>query len=108
MLPNEGVARYISRVCSHLFWPPYRRRVRRELCDHIASRMEYLQSERGMDENAAAREALRRLGDPDALGRSLRHARFPPRYVACLAATMLIWAAIAACAAYLFLLLHSV
>ena len=71
-----------------------------------ADAREYLQNDRGFSEAEAVELAVRMLGDPDALGRSLRHARFPPRYLCCLIATGLVWAAIAACAVYLLLQLQ--
>ena len=104
--PNERISLFLDRVCAHLLGPPYRARVRRELTDHLLTRMEYLQNDRGFNEAEAVELAVRMLGDPDALGRSLRHARFPPRYLCCLIATGLVWAAIAACVVYLLLQLQ--
>ena len=100
---NERIVDYLNRVCRHLFWPPYRARVRRELTDHILSRVEYLENERGDSHDEAITAALLGLGDPDALGEMLRYARFPISYILCLLLTFLIWAAIAGCLAYLLL-----
>lgn len=105
MSPNDRICVFLDHVCAHLFWPPYRARVRRELTDHILTRIEYLQNDRGYSEEEAVEFALRHLGDPDALGIALRKARFPLRYLLCLIATALIWMAIAASAAYLLLTL---
>lgn len=43
------------------------------------------------------------IGEPNDLGRSLRHARFPACYLGSLLLTGLVWAAIAACVVYLAL-----
>ncbi len=103
MSANDRICHFLDRVCAHIFWPPYRSRVRRELTDHILSRMEYLENDRGYSEEEAVEFALTHLGDPDALGIHLRKARFPLRYLLCLVATALVWMAIAACTAYLLL-----
>ena len=102
---DERIARYLDRVCRQLLWPPYRARVRRELTDHILSRVEYLTQERGVPLDEALDTALQSLGDPDELGRSLRQARFPLSYLFCLLLTCIVWAGIAACVAYLLLYL---
>ncbi|MBS6884260.1 MAG: hypothetical protein KH195_13560 [Clostridiaceae bacterium] len=91
MSPNERISLFLDRVCAHLLWPPYRARVRRELTDHLLTRVEYLQNDRGFNEAEAVELAVRMLGDPDALGRSLRHARFPPRYLCCLIVRCGVW-----------------
>lgn len=107
MTENEAIRRYLDRVCAHLHWPPYRARVRRELTDHILSRADELQSTRGLSEADAVREALRLLGDPDTLGRALRHARLPLGRLLFGVATAVIWLAIAACLVYLLTHLHA-
>ena len=107
MSPNERVTAFLDRVCSHLFWPPYRARVRRELTDHILSRIAYLQNDRGFSEEDAVTQALDALGDPEELARELRYARLPPQCILWLAATALVWAAIAACVVFLLLHLRS-
>ena len=107
MSPNEQVSAFLNRVCARLFWPPYRARVRRELTDHILSRIAYLQNERGFSEAEAVAQALAALGDPEELARVLRYARLPPQCILWLAATALVWAAIAACAVFLLLQLRS-
>nr|WP_297275196.1 permease prefix domain 1-containing protein [uncultured Agathobaculum sp.] len=103
MSSDERITRYLHQVCRHLFWPPYRARVRRELTDHILSRVEYLENERGDTHDEAVSAALIGLGDPDDLGESLRYARFPISYLFCLLLTFLVWAAIAGCLVYLIL-----
>lgn len=103
MSSDERITQYLNQVCRHLFWPPYRARVRRELTDHILSRIEYLENERGDSHNEAVTTALLSLGEPDALGEMLRRARFPVSYLFCLLLTFLIWAAIASCLVYLLL-----
>lgn len=105
MSSDERIAHFLDQVCIHLYWPPYRARVRRELTDHILSRAEELHDSRGMDWDEAVSRALQSLGEPNELGRSLRHARFPLLYVMCVLLTGLIWAAIAGCLAYLLMLL---
>ena len=100
---DERIARFLHEVCRQLYWPPYRARVRRELTDHILSRAEYLQNERGYLPEEAVDEAIKSLGEPNDLGRSLRHARFLARYLFCILFTGLVWAAIAACLVYLFM-----
>lgn len=101
MSSDERIARYLNQVCRHLFWPPYRARVRRELTDHILSRVEYLENDRGDTHEQAVTTALLGMGDPDDLGEKLRYARFPVSYLFCLLLTFLVWAAIAGCLAYL-------
>ncbi|MGO5097028.1 permease prefix domain 1-containing protein [Agathobaculum sp. LCP25S3_E8] len=103
MSSDERITHYLNQVCHHLFWPPYRARVRRELTDHILSRIEYLENERGDSHDEAVTTALLGLGDPDTLGEMLRCARFPVSYLFCLLLTFLIWAAIAGCLVYLLL-----
>ncbi len=105
MSSDERIARFLDAVCQHLYWPPYRARVRRELTDHILSHAEYLHESRSYEWDEAVDRALQSLGEPNELGRALRHARFPLLYVLCVLFTGVIWAAIAACIAYLLLLL---
>ena len=107
MSPNDPLRAYVDRVCAHLFWPPYRARVRRELTDHLLSRAEALQNERGFSEAEAAAQAVASLGDPDELARALRRARLPPQCIPWLVATAAVWAAIAACAVFLLLQLRA-
>lgn len=103
MSSDDRITCFLDQVCRHLYWPPYRARVRRELTDHILSRVEYLQNERGYTREEAVSEALKAIGEPNDLGRSLRHARFPVCYLGSLLLTGLVWAAIAACVVYLAL-----
>lgn len=107
MSANERICDYLDQVCAHIFWPPYRARVRRELTDHILSRIEYLQNDRSYSEEEAVAFALSHMGDPDTLGIHLCKARFPLHYLLCLLATVLIWMAITGCAAYLLLTIHA-
>ena len=72
-----------------------------ELTDHILSRVEYLENDRGDTHEQAVTTALLGMGDPDDLGEKLRYARFPISYLFCLLLTFLVWAAIAGCLAYL-------
>ena len=44
---DERLAAFLDAVCEPLFWPPYRRRVRRELTDHILSRAALLERSAG-------------------------------------------------------------
>ncbi|MDO5142758.1 MAG: permease prefix domain 1-containing protein [Eubacteriales bacterium] len=88
-----------------MYWPCYRVRVRRELTDHILCHATQLRATQGLDEQEAVQQALRALGDPDALGLSLRQARCSLRALLPRLLTGVIWAAIAACAVYLILIL---
>ena len=105
MSSDERIDRFLGQVCRHLYWPPYRARVRRELTDHILTHAVYLHEQRGEAWDEAVDRALSALGEPNELGRSLRHARFPVPYVLCILLTGLVWAAIAACVVYLMMLL---
>ena len=84
--------------------PPYRRRVRRELADHILSRAELLERSSGCPRGQAIERAISAMGDAHSLGLLLRRTRFPLRGLFLTLMTSLIWAAIAAC--ILYLLLH--
>ncbi len=101
MSPNKLLELYLRRVCRHLLWPPYRARVRRELTDHIFSRARMLSRQNGLTQTQAVRQTLRALGDPDELGKALRHARLPTLRVVYNAASVLLWIAIIACAVFL-------
>lgn len=105
MSSDERIDRFLGHVCRHLYWPPYRARVRRELTDHILTHAAYLHEQRGEAWDEAVDRALSALGEPNELGRSLRHARFPVPYVLCILLTGLVWAAIAACVVYLMMML---
>ena len=83
---------------------PYRRRVRRELADHILSRAELLERSTGCPRGQAIERAISAMGDAHSLGLLLRRTRFPLRGLFLTLMTSLIWAAIAAC--ILYLLLH--
>ncbi len=104
MREDERLATFLDEVCEPLFWPPYRRRVRRELTDHILSRAELLERGTGCSREQALERAIAAMGDAHSLGLLLRRARFPLRGLFLTLLTSLIWAAIAAC--ILFLLLH--
>ncbi len=101
MSPNKLIAPYLHRVCRHLVWPPYRARVRQELTDHILSRAEELRCRSSLTQEQAVRQVLRSLGDPDELGKALRHARLPLARVAYNVISAVLWIAILACAVYL-------
>jgi hypothetical protein len=101
--PNECVSLFLERVCSHLFWPLHRARVRRELTDHILSRAEYLQNERGFSAEEAIMQAVCMMGDPDALGHALRQAHRPLCRLAPPLLLFLLCAGIACRLVYLFL-----
>lgn len=101
-MPDERIESFLDQVCSHIRWPRYCARVRRELTDHILTRVEYLTSERGYTEANAVKQALRWLGDPDELGEALRRAYFPGFRFFWVFLTCVLWAGIAFCALYLF------
>jgi len=99
--PNERIAFCLDRVCSHLPWPVYRARVRRELTDHILSRAACLQQEHGFSESEAIAEAVLLLGDPDKIGCALRQAHRPLRHLAGAMVFCLLWGGILFCAVWL-------
>ena len=101
---NRAIQNRLDEVCGPLFWPPYRRRVRRELADHILSRAELLERSTGCPRGQAIERAISAMGDAHSLGLLLRRTRFPLRGLFLTLMTSLIWAAIAAC--ILYLLLH--
>ena len=53
---------FFDEVCGPLFWPPYRRRVRRELADHTLSRAELLERSTGCPARAGHRTCHQRHG----------------------------------------------
>lgn len=101
MREDERIEVFLAAVCQPLFWPPYRRRVRRELTDHILSRAELLERSSGCSRAEAVERAICAMGDPHALGCSLRRSRFPLRGLLLTLLTSLVWAAIIACLLYL-------
>ena len=94
---DERIAAYLDQVCRYISWPPYAARVRRELIDHILTRSEYLQHERGFTDEEAVAQAIRLLGNPDEIGHALPRAYRPYRRLLCLLITCLLWAGIASC-----------
>ena len=92
--PNERISLFLDRVCAHLLWPPYRARVRRELTDHLLTRVEYLQNDRGFNEAEAVELAVRMLGDPDALGRMGARIALQPLVLTVLSAAAMCLAAV--------------
>lgn len=104
MHEDERLASFLDEVCGPLFWPPYRRRVRRELSDHILSRAELLERSTGWPARAGHRTCHQRHGRRAFARLLLRRTRFPLRGLFLTLMTSLIWAAIAAC--ILYLLLH--
>ena len=105
MSSDDRINCFLDQVCLHLYWPPYRHGSAASWPTIFLSRAEYLHQDRGMDWDKAVDLALQSLGEPNELGRSLRHARFPLLYVLCVLFTGLVWAAIAACLAYLLMFL---
>lgn len=81
MHEDERLASFLDEVCGPLFWPPYRRRVRRELSDHILSRAELLERSTGCPRGQAIERAISAMGDAHSLGLLLRRTRF--RSAAC-------------------------
>ena len=79
MHEDERLASFLDEVCGPLFWPPYRRRVRRELSDHILSRAELLERSTGCPRGQAIERAISAMGDAHSLGLLLRRTRFPLR-----------------------------
>ena len=98
---DERLAAFLDAVCEPLFWPPYRRRVRRELADHILSRAALLERSAGCSHAEAVGLAVLAMGEPHALGLRLRRSRFPLRGLLLTLLTCLVWTAIAACLLYL-------
>ena len=71
-----AVAAFLNRVCRHVRARELHADIREELISHVAERMELLLEE-GMPEEEAAAEAVRQMGDPDAIGRNLHQAHKP-------------------------------
>ena len=94
---DERLAAFLDAVCEPLFWPPYRRRVRRELADRAA----LLERSAGFSHAEAVGLAVLAMGEPHALGLRLRRSRFPLRGLLLTLLTCLVWTAIAACLLYL-------
>ena len=86
---DERLAAFLDAVCEPLFWPPYRRRVRRELTDHILSRATLLERSAGCSHAEAVGLAVLAMGEPH------------PRGLLLTLLTCLVWTAIAACLLYL-------
>ncbi len=105
MYPDDRVEMFLRRVCAHISWPVYRARVKKELLDHIMSRAEYLQHERGFREKESFAQAVLLLGDPDEIGKALHKAHCSPRRICCLALTVVFWLAIISCVIWLLRLL---
>lgn len=72
----DAMLSWLKRASKPLYFPPDRRRVRRELQDHIDERVEGLQS-RGLSLGDARRETLKRMGDPEEVGALLRQVHKP-------------------------------
>lgn len=72
----DSLREWLKKATRPLYWPPDRRRVRRELQDHIDERVEGLQS-RGLSLGDARRETLKRMGDPEEVGALLRQVHKP-------------------------------
>lgn len=70
------VAAFLNRVCKQVRAKELHADIREELSSHVEERMELLLEE-GMPEEEAAAEAVRQMGDPDAIGRNLHRAHKP-------------------------------
>ena len=73
---TDALADWLKKATRPVYWPPDRRRVRRELQDHIDERVEGLQN-RGLSLGDARRETLKRMGDPAETGALLRQVHQP-------------------------------
>lgn len=72
----DSLRDWLKKAARPVYWPPDRRRVRRELRDHIDERVEGLQN-RGLSLGDARRETLKRMGDPAETGALLRQVHQP-------------------------------
>ena len=72
----DSMRDWLKKAARPVYWPPDRRRVRRELQDHIDERVEGLQN-RGLSLGDARRETLKRMGDPAETGALLRQVHQP-------------------------------
>lgn len=70
---QKYVSDYLDTVCAAIRRKSLHPMVRVELADHLTERCEELAKE-GMEPEAAAREAVLRMGDPYALGRKITEA----------------------------------
>lgn len=99
----DQITVFLDQVCSHLAWSGYRSRVRRELFDHMATRVEYLISERDFSESDAIKQTIQWMGDPDEIGIALHKAYSPFLKLCYTLFAIVLWIGIAACAIYLLL-----
>ncbi|OZB92755.1 FtsW/RodA/SpoVE family cell cycle protein [Paenibacillus sp. XY044] len=76
MEQDAVVQEFLGRVCRHIRVKSMHAEIREELGSHIAERMDMLASE-GVAEEHRAREAIKLMGDPDDIGRSLHQAHKP-------------------------------
>ncbi|PQP86860.1 FtsW/RodA/SpoVE family cell cycle protein [Paenibacillus sp. AR247] len=73
---DAAVQEFLDRVCRHIRVKSMHAEIREELGNHIAERMDMLASE-GVAEEHCAQEAIKLMGDPDDIGRSLHRAHKP-------------------------------
>lgn len=97
MSSSERIEAFLTRVCVHIRWRPYRNRIRRELTDHILTRVEYLMNDRGYSESEAVAQAICMMGDPDEIGAALHREGRPLRRILFVCFTCVIWAGIVCC-----------
>ncbi|WP_145027293.1 FtsW/RodA/SpoVE family cell cycle protein [Paenibacillus sp. Y412MC10] len=73
---DAAVQEFLDRVCRHIRMKSMHAEIREELGSHIAERMDMLASE-GVAEEHCAQEAIKLMGNPDDIGRSLHRAHKP-------------------------------
>lgn len=73
---DAAVQEFLDRVCRHIRVKSMHAEIREELGSHITERMDMLASE-GVAEEYCAQEAIKLMGDPDDIGRSLHRAHKP-------------------------------
>lgn len=73
---DAAVQEFLDRVCRHIRVKSMHAEIREELGSHIAERMDMLASE-GVAEEHCAQEAIKLMGNPDDIGRSLHRAHKP-------------------------------
>ena len=76
-MPENPIDRWLDTAVSRLHGPRTRKKVRRELEDHIRDRITLLTTVRGLPEDAATREAVARMGDAEELSEQLALVRHP-------------------------------
>lgn len=71
-----AVVAFLDQVCGHVRAKELHADIREELASHLAERMDMLLEE-GLDEEAAAAEAVKQMGNPVLIGRNLNEAHKP-------------------------------